>query len=294
MEIKQKIIALFFFFCGCTSNPFWEDSPTKKVNISGVVVAENRASNTPVYIWIEDLDVSNYTDTTGSFSIDIPSLEAENGNFSGSVRVFYYIHNYIAHHSYLYITDGRLTSAQTDFDDDGSLLDTVKLKKLVSLELDTESAWDRSAGDSITFKMKLGINNRSVTIFSHVNQISGQQEYEPSGVLFSLIEDQDATYFDDNKIDFLQRYDFEPFSSITWTYNIAPDDLVPFVIDDYISLDEQSVSSGDYRVLPFLFIEQNEIPDKLVQSLGISEIRNISTDFLNMPLDMLDKTISIE
>ena len=294
MEIKQKIIALFFFFCGCTSNPFWEDSPTKKVNISGVVVAENRASNTPVYIWIEDLDVSNYTDTTGSFSIDIPSLEAENGNFSGSVRVFYYIHNYIAHHSYLYITDGRLTSAQTDFDDDGSLLDTVKLKKLVSLELDTEPAWDRSAGDSITFKMKLGINNRSVTIFSHVNQISGQQEYEPSGVLFSLIEDQDATYFDDNKIDFLQRYDFEPFSSITWTYNIAPDDLVPFVIDDYISLDEQSVSSGDYRVLPFLFIEQNEIPDKLVQSLGISEIRNISTDFLNMPLDMLDKTISIE
>jgi len=294
VEIKQKIIILFFFFYGCTSNPFWEDQPTKKVNISGVVVAEGRTSSAPVYIWIEDLDVSDYADTTGSFSIDIPSLEGENGNFSGSVRVFYYIHNYIAHHSDLYITDGRLTSAQTDFDDDGSLLDTIRLKKLVSLELGIEPSWNRSAGDSITFRMELGINDRPVTIFSHVNQISGQQGYEPSGVLFSLIEDKDATYFDDNKIDFLQRYDFEPWSSITWTYNIAPDDLVPFVIDDYISIDEQSVSPGYYRVLPFLFIQQNEVPDKLVQSIGILEVSNISTDFLNMPLDMLEKTISIE
>ena len=294
MEIKQKIIILFFFFYGCTSNPFWEDQPTKKVNISGVVVAEGRTSSAPVYIWIEDLDVSDYADTTGSFSIDIPSLEGENGNFSGSVRVFYYIHNYIAQHSDLYITDGRLTSAQTDFDDDGSLLDTIKLKKLVSLELDIEPSWNRSVGDSITFRMELGINDRPVTIFSHVNQISGQQGYEPSGVLFSLIEDKDATYFDDNKIDFLQRYDFEPWSSITWTYNIAPDDIVPFVIDDYISIDEQSVLPGYYRVLPFLFIQQNEVPDKLVQSIGISEVSNISTDFLNMPLDMLEKRISIE
>ena len=294
MEIKQKIIILFFFFYGCTSNPFWEDPPTKKVNISGVVVAEDRSSNTPIYIWIEDLDVSNYTDATGSFSIDIPSLESENGNFSGLVRVFYYIHNYVAHHSDLYITDGRLTSAQTDFDDDGSLLDTVRLKKLVSLDLDIEPSWSRSAGDSITFRMEIGINEKPVTIFSHVNQISGQQGYEPSGVLFSLIENQDATYFDDNKIDFLQRYDFEPWSSTTWIYNIAPDDLVPFIIDDYISLDGQSVSPGYYRVLPFLFIQHNEVPDKLVQSIGISEVSNISTDFLNMPLDMLEKTISIE
>ena len=294
MEIKQKIIILFFFFYGCTYNPFWEDQPTKKVNISGVVVAEGRISSAPLYIWIEDLDVSDYADTTGSFSIDIPSLEGENGNFSGSVRVFYYIHNYIAQHSDLYITDGRLTSAQTDFDDDGSLLDTIRLKKLVSLELGIEPSWNRSAGDSITFRMELGINDRPVTIFSHVNQISGQQGYEPSGVLFSLIEDKDVTYFDDNKIDFLQRYDFEPWSSITWTYNIAPDDLVPFVIDDYISIDEQSVAPGYYRVLPFLFIQQNEVPDKLVQSIGILEVSNISTDFLNMPLDMLEKTISIE
>ena len=294
MEIKQKFIILFFFFYGCTSNPFWEDPPTKKVNISGVVVAEGRISSAPLYIWIEDLDVSDYADTTGSFSIDIPSLEGENGNFSGSVRVFYYIHNYIAQHSDLYITDGRLTSAQTDFDDDGSLLDTIRLKKLVSLELGIEPSWNRSAGDSITFRMELGINDRPVTIFSHVNQISGQQGYEPSGVLFSLIEDKDVTYFDDNKIDFLQRYDFEPWSSITWTYNIAPDDLVPFVIDDYISIDEQSVAPGYYRVLPFLFIQQNEVPDKLVQSIGIFEVSNISTDFLNMPLDMLEKTISIE
>ena len=293
MEIKQKIIIFILFFCGCTSNPFWEDKPTKKVNISGIVIAEERVSDAPVYVWIEDLGVSGHADTTGYFSIDIPNLEAENGNFSGSVRVFYYIHNYRASYSDLFITDGRLTSAQTDFDEGGRLLDSIKLEKLVSLDLTIDNYWNISAGGTLSFSLNLNIKEHPVSILAHVNQPGGQQGYEPSGVLFSLNNNEEV-YYDENNIDFLQRYDFDPGLSITWTYYIAPDDITPFVIDDYISLDQQLVTTGSYQVRPFAFIQQDQVPNELIQSLGILDTENISVNFLIMPLDMIEKSIVIQ
>ena len=293
MEIKQKLIVFIIFFCSCTSNPFWEDSPTKKVNISGIVIAEERASNVPVYVWIEDLNASGHADTAGYFSIDIPSLETENGNFSGSVRVFYYIHNYRASYSDLYITDGRLTSAQTDFDEDGMLLDSIKLEKLVSLDLIIDNNWNRSAGDTLIFTLDFNIKEYPVSIFAHVNQPGDQQGYDPSGVLFYL-NSNDETYYDENNIDFLQRYDLDPGAIVTWTYYIAPDAITPFVIDDYITLDQQSIPTGSYRIRPFAFIQQDQVPDDLIQSLDILDTENISVDFLKMPLDMIKKSIIIQ
>ena len=293
MEIKLKFILFIFFFYGCTSNPFWEDNPTKKVNISGIVIAEERVSDVPVYVWIEDLDVSGHADTTGYFSIDIPSLEAENGNFSGSVRVFYYIHNYRVRYSNLYITDGRLTNTQTDFDEDGRLLDSIKLEKLVSLDITIDNNWNRSAGDTLSFNLDLNIKDYPISIFAHVNQPGDQQGYDPSGVLFYL-NSNDETYYDENNIDFLQRYDLDPGAMVAWTYYIAPDAITTFVIDDYISLDEQSIPSGSYNVRPFVFVQQSEVPDELIQSLGIFDPENISVDFLKMPLDMTGKSIVIQ
>ena len=38
------------------------------------------------------------TDENGFYSIDLPNLEMENGNFSGSVKIYYYIHNYKVFH----------------------------------------------------------------------------------------------------------------------------------------------------------------------------------------------------
>ena len=100
--------------------------------------------------------------------------------------------------------------------------------------------------------------------------------------------------FDENNIDFLQRYDLDPGAIVTWTYYIAPDAITPFVIDDYISLDQQSIPSGSYVVRPFVFVKQVQVPDELIESLGIFDTENISFDFLKMPVDMIEKSILIQ
>ena len=167
MEIKQNIIVVIcIFICGCTSNPFWDDQPTKKLTISGAVIAEDRETDVPVYIWVEDLDISGRTNSDNEFSIDISGLETADGSFSGEVRVFYYIHNYKVEYSVLSITEGRFSSNQTDFSDDGMLNQQIVLEKLASLNVSCDNTWDRSLEDSIRIRMEIKVKDHNISMLT--------------------------------------------------------------------------------------------------------------------------------
>ena len=153
--IKNLIATLLFFLVGCTSNPFWENKPSKKVKIEGYVFANERVSDASVFVYVEELNEFTYDDSSGYFSIDLLNLESEVGNFSGSVSVFYYLHNYKVAYSNLFITNGRLTGSQTDFDEYGTLIEPVILQKLLSLELSLNNVWYRSNADSLRFSLTL-------------------------------------------------------------------------------------------------------------------------------------------
>ena len=277
MEINRNLIIWLSLFCGCTSNPFWEDQRTSRLSISGTVIPENRVTDIPIYVWVDDLGISGQTDSEDVFSIDLLNLETGDGSLSGSVRVFYYIHNYKVRHSVLNITDGKFSTAQTDFDKDGRLLESVVLERLVTLDLVADDSWDRSAGDTLRIKLEMDIGGHGVSIFSHVKSVP--HDYLPSGVLFSSGETGEA-YFDQNDIDFLQRYDVEPGASIVWTYTIAPDGI--------------AAPPGAYDVRPFVMIQQDEVPDDLILGLGVTGLDHISAQYLKIPMDMLEKSILIQ
>jgi len=278
VEIKRNTIALvFLFFWACTSNPFWEDQPTKKLNISGTVTLENRETDVPVYVWIEDLGLSGYTDADSKFSIDISGLETGDGSFTGDVRIFYYVHNYLAQHSILNITGGRLASSQTDFDQDGILLQPVVLEKLASFDLNCDNSWHRAEGDSLRVKLKISIMGHDIGILSNVKSID--HDYIPSGLMFYL-SPQEEFYFDQNNIDFLMQYELDSGTLATWTFTIGPDDL--------------TAPSGDYYIRPWFVILQDHVPDALFQSLGIEDLETISRDHLILPIDMAEKSISLD
>ena len=278
MEIKRNTIALVcLFFCGCTSNPFWEDQPTKKLNISGTVTLEDRETDVPVYVWIEDLDISGYTDAESKFSMDISGLETGDGSFTGEVRVFYYVHNYLAQHSILSITGGRLASGQTDFDEDGMLLEPVVLEKLASFDVTCDDSWNKSQGDSLRVKMEISVMEHDISIFSNVKSID--HDYVPSGIMFYTATQEEA-YFDQNNIDYLNRFDLDSGLSITWTYWLGSEDI--------------TAPTGDYYIRPWFMILQDGVPDALFQSLGIEEMETISVNYLSIPIDIAQKSISLD
>lgn len=278
MEIKQNITFLtFILLCGCTSNPFWEDQPTKKLTISGTVMAEDRETDIPAYIWVEDLDIGGRTNSDNKFSIDISNLETADGSFSGGVRVFYYIHNYKFEYSVLNITEGRFSSNQSDFDEDGMLNQQIVLEKLASFNISCDNTWNRSLVDSIRIRMEIKVKDHSISMFTGLK--STGQDYTPGGVMFyqSIPED---FYFDQGNVGFIGQSYFSSGSSVELIYFLGNGDI--------------AAPAGMYTIRPWFFIIQDDIPDGLYQSLGITDIQSIGYEHLNLPIDISVKSISLQ
>ena len=291
--IKNLTATLLLLLFGCTSNPFWEDKPSKKIKIEGYVFANERVSDASVFVYVDELNVFTYADSSGYFSIDLLNLESEVGNFSGSVRVFYYLHNYKVVYSTLFITNGRLTGSQTDFDEYGTLIETVILQKLLSLELSINNVWGRSNADSLRFSLTLMSHDEPVSFLSYVNVLADPRRYVPSGILLKSNQN-DAVYFDENDADLIQRTDLNSNDILQLEYNVSPNGFSPFVIDDYISLEQQLVQNGSHLILPYVFIIQEDIPHQILSSMGINNVQNISADYFTMPIDMVLKKIFIQ
>ena len=278
MEIKQNITFLIFILiCGCTSNPFWEDQPTKKLTISGIVIAEDRETDIPVYIWVEDLDIGGRTNSDNEFSIDISGLETADGSFSGEVRVFYYIHNYKFEYSVLSITEGRFSSNQTDFDEDGMLNQQIVLEKLASFNVSCDDAWDRSLEDSIRIRMEIKVKGHNISMLSGLKSVG--QDYAPAGVMFYQSASGDF-FFDQNNVAFIGQSDFSSGASVELLYWLGNGDIV--------------APAGMYTIRPWFFIIEADIPNGLYQSLGVTDLQSINFDHLSLPLDTPKRSISLQ
>tara|TARA_Y100000741_G_scaffold218939_1_gene166848 strand:+ start:148 stop:984 length:837 start_codon:yes stop_codon:yes gene_type:complete len=278
VEIKQNIIILIcIFICGCTSNPFWDDQPTKKLTISGTVIAEDRETDVPVYIWVEDLDISGHTNSDSEFSIDISGLETADGSFSGEVRVFYYIHNYKVEYSVLSITEGRFSSNQNDFDEDGMLNQQIVLEKLASFNVSCDDSWNRSLEDSIRIRMEIKVRDHNISMLTGLKSVG--QDYVPAGIMFyqSALED---FYFDQNNVGFISQSHFSSGTSVELLYWLGNGDI--------------SAPAGMYIIRPWFFIIQDDVPDGLYQSLGLFDVSSINFDNLRLPLDVSKRSISLQ
>jgi hypothetical protein len=294
MAMNKYLIFFVLILCySCTSNPFWEDSPSKKINIQGYINTQNSVSNVPTFVFVENLNISTYTDTSGFFSIDFPSLEMEDGVFSGAVKVYYYIHNYKLAHSILYITNGRLTSEQIDFDENGVLINAISLKELASFDLSINNIWDRTNGDTLKLSLMITSNNHPFSYFSYVDIQSNPRRYMPSGILLKSKTNQ-AVYYDKNNTDFLQKTDISLNETKVLDFKVAPNGFFPFIIDDYILLEQQLVQNGEHEVLPYIHIIQDDIPDELFESIGIQNAAIIGESFFKMPIDLIKETLLIQ
>ena len=290
---KYFTLFIFILYSGCTSNPFWEDNRTKKIKIQGYVNKESIVSDVAVFVFIEDLNVSTYTDTLGSFSLELPNLEMENGIFSGAVKVHYYIHNYKAVYSTLYITNGRLTREQIDFDENGILVEPITLDKLASFELSIDNIWKRSNGDTLKFSLAITSKHHPFSYYSYVNIRLDPRRFVSSGILLKSMQ-SGSVYYDKNDTDLLQKIDILPNETNILEFEVEPNGFFPFIIDNYISLEQQLVQSGLHEILPYIYIIQEDVPDELFNHIGIQNVSIIGASFLKMPIDLVRGSLLIQ
>ena len=289
MEIKNKtIILLLISFFSCTSNPFWEDSPTIEMKITGEVLTENNQTNVPVSVWLETFDLYTTTDSVGYFSFSITNSQTPNGSMNGPVNLYFFIHNYELDSVTAYFTNGMFSKEQTNFSEDGELLNPVEMKKILSgdviLHFNKNSIQTR---DTLRVSFNLETHSAvSIDTYKYILQEDGSDFH--SGLFFrSLTDNETITIYRFNGTDQsgnsvedkLRNLTYVENESITWTYYLLSDSL--------------NLSSGDYEVLPYLLVRQDQIPNGLIEALGGGSEFTLSAYFLDLPLDILPDTLQI-
>ena len=173
------------------------------------------------------------------------------------------------------------------------MIEPVILHKLLSLELSINNVWDRSNADSLRFSLTLMSHDEPVSFLSYVNVLSDPRRHVPSGILLKSNQN-DVVYFDENDADLIQLTDLNSNDLLQLDYSVSPNGFLPFVIDDYISFEQQLVQNGSHLILPYVFIIQEDLPNEILSSMGISNAQNISAEHFTMPIDVVLKTIFIQ
>jgi len=84
MIIRNRNLVLICSFIlssliSCTENPFSDAPEVGSTQIRGQVLLNNDTDNSGVYVWLEQMGVSAYTNTDGEFLISIPPPASQGG-----------------------------------------------------------------------------------------------------------------------------------------------------------------------------------------------------------------------
>ena len=258
------------------------------MKITGKVITENNQTNVPVSVWLETFDLYTTTDSVGYFSISINNSQTSYGSMNGPVNLYLYIHNYELDSVTVYFTNGMFSKEQTDFSEDGELLNPVEMKKILSgeviLHFNKNSIQTR---DTLRVSFNLETHSAvSIDTYKYILQEDGSDFH--SGLFFRSLTDNETVtiyrftgtnQFGNSVDDQLRNLAYEKDESITWTYYLLSDSL--------------NLSSGDYEVLPYLLIRHDQIPIGLIEAQGGDSALTLSAYFLDLPFDILPDTLQI-
>ena len=99
---------------------------------------------------------------------------------------------------------------------------------------------------------------------------------------------------DKNNTDILQKTDISLNETKVLEFKVAANSFFPFILDDYILIEQQFLQSGEHEVLPYIHIIQDDIPDELFESMGIQNVAIIGENFFKMPIDVIKETLLIQ
>ena len=289
MEIKIKTILFFLIsLFSCTSNPFWDDSGTLEMKITGKVITANNQTNVPVSVWLETFGLFTTSDPDGNFSFSISNSQTLYGSINGPVDLYFFIHNYELDSVTVYFTNGMFSKEQTDFSEDGELLNPVEMKKILSGEVELHFN-KNSIQTHDTLRVSFNFETHSavsIDTYKYILQWDGSDFH--SGLFFRSLTDNETvniyrfsgTDQDGNSVeDQLRNLNYEENESITWTYYLLSDSL--------------NLSSGNYEVLPYLLVRHDQIPIGFIEAHGGDSTLTLSAYFLDLPLDILPDTLQI-
>ena len=281
--------------CACTENPFTDAEEFQETRLKGYVVLEDMATPDQVYVWVDAFDRSDFTKEQGTFSIPIPHAEVqgEGQGLNGEALVYFYLANYKLIKIPVYFTDGELTRGQVNVDDKGVFKEAVILPKLLDIKTTISDTTTVVIGDniysSITIQVDLQAHDYAlrVSCFRQIHEMVNMPAYR-RGIVFEPIElEPEYTRFLHTSRTQLAYDSLYVNDHLTWTV-------------DYDMQNFEDFMPGDYRVYPYLIIQQPElIPEDFYRIQWITSDLGrhfdvFSWDYHLLPMRRNDALITIQ
>ncbi|MBN1558992.1 hypothetical protein JW998_01990 [candidate division KSB1 bacterium] len=255
MKISTAFCVLLSLLILACDNPFGEDE-IKGENrvISGAVSLTGVKSAKGVYVWLDVIHVGTFTDESGAFNLTLPPKSALNasGTVTGDLDLYFYTINHLLVKKKVIMRDGSVVYGSGDVDRHG-VIKSIYLPKSFAVEtravypLPNETGYQ--SGLSMTAHFTSTFEGTKITI--------------PNGSMI-LLGGCFVINVGTNEV---------------YSYQL-PGTGAPFIAS--LGWREQQWSfypnSGDeilyrtpYKVIPFIFPYYPELPQELLQSIGVSE-----------------------
>ncbi len=288
---SQLLVTLFWLVIvslfNCTSNPIDNDEvSTRNQQIKGTIALSDNASPNEVYVWLSGVEVGTFTDVDGKFDLILPTSNAQSGGgISGHFYLYFYMANYRLDSVSVAIRKGVVQTGQGDINDNGELEETIRLQKLLNVYISASPTSYPYFTDNISIIQEYcdiytGFEEPLVvlvdlTSFSHSLFIKfPNTSTGPASILFLENIDPDQQFTKRiavsetiiNSSLISQELNRE-FRSWIGSFKLEPDMLPP----------------GQYRIIPYFFVQQNIVPQALMDGLYLSS-NNPGLDFINIPM----------
>lgn len=260
-------IIIILYLNSCTENPYFEDKIDVQKNriIKGKVNLGYGAIPNNVYIWLEGLNLSDWTDNDGRFSIELPPAESQPGNgLNGIYALFFYLANYKYEKFDLLVLDGSFRYDTDIIDSNGHFKETVTLTKILDIQtVVLPDNIENTSKDTLNFDVRLECMIDSVYVQTHFNIWN-----TPSSLVFhkedSAIEDAILIQGNPGIFKTIKLKGMETWPSAF----VFPSNFF---------------SQGIFEVNPYLRIVQEGLPDELLLSID-KNIFEVDFHYLYWPI----------
>ena len=278
MSHKVRVISLAMFMLGCmwwgacTDSPFDNEiSPVSRTIRGEVQLDDRRDARAGVYVWLQGLNLSARTDSLGRFELVIPNtLVGQNGaKVNGVFSLYFYVANYSIDSLAVVVREGLFEYSHSGLDANGNLLEPIRLFKILTITtivvppevaqtydgpIDMQTTF-RATGDSVKIVVPKSVGGLLGGIFFRHRQ---------TGKIYIDIPDEGADTSDRLLIG------QEPFSR-----------RQVFQLNG-TNFRELYLPTGDFEVIPYFFIDQDNMPRGLLESLG-DEVEAPTVEYLKIP-----------
>ncbi len=275
MKAQKYFVALLFaaalsfnLFQGCTESPFEGGIAAEPKQITGQVdLVDTLNDEKGVYVWLSGLDLSTYTDSTGAFTLEMPKNVSR--DFSGVFTLYFYVANYRFNRATVVVREGKFLYGAGDITPDGRVKEVIKLSKILDIKTIVEPTQVQSSyRGPINLQTTLQAVRDTVSVVfpKSVGGLLGGMFFRHlgTGQIYIDIVDVGANTRDEVLIGREPRSRRQIFELNGANYR---DLFLPV---------------GEYIVIPFFLIEQDDLPQELFNSFG-EKADDLTPNFLKIP-----------